>query len=265
MCYLKRISLKPPTSPESINGQHLTRILSLTSSFWPLGKIFQCILEPSWQKKHSENFISETWWNRLKKESKWNSVIFRQRKLICRVIKFDRLTSYLIDDWYKEFRLMLSLPTPNILKVEHVFVEKNKMYIIMGYEISLFQYLHIDKVKFGILEKLDIWIQLSSVLQALHELDKPVHHLHLWSRNVFIKPIDTTPDQQPTKYLVKLGDIGDLEIRQYKKIFSKYEIRNAWSPPEILANSDMAFSDPHATMDVYSFGMLLWEIFSSGK
>ena len=72
-------------------------------------------------------------------------------------------------------------------------------------------------------------------------------------------------DWSSLKYLVKVGDLGDLELRQYNKIFAKYEIRNAWSPPEVLVNPDLAYSHGNTSIDIYSFGMIMWEVYSSNE
>ena len=85
-------------------------------------------------------------------------------------------------------------------------------------------------------------------------------HCHLSSRNVFIQQVvvDNT-----IKYNIKLGDLGDLSIRQSLKVFGNYDIRNTWSSPELLEDCNLAFSNRNVAMDIYSYGMLLWEIFSN--
>jgi hypothetical protein len=57
-----------------------------------------------------------------------------------------------------------------------------------------------------------------------------------------------TFDEDNPGISVRISDIGDMEMRQYNKIFDNYEIRNSWSPPEFLSNPEIAFDR--------SFGMI---------
>lgn len=153
--------------------------------------------------------------------------------MIWRVIKFKRLTSYVIDEYYKEVLNILSLPTDQILKVEKVFVDNSKIYSFSSVQQSLYHYLHNINFKFSESQKISIALQLSGVLNALHVLDPPVYHLHLSSRNVFIEEHHESDLMPEADFIVKVGDVGDIELRRYSKIFSKYEIRNVWSSPEV--------------------------------
>lgn len=65
------------------------------------------------------------------------------------------------------------------------------------------------------------------------------------------------------RYKVRLGDLGDLTIRQSAKVFGKYDIRNTWSSPELLHDCNLAFTNRTISLDIYSYGMLLWELFSN--
>lgn len=175
--------------------------------------------------------------------------------MICRVIKFDRLTSYIIDEYWKDMVFIYSLPTNSIVKIQYVFIDQNKIYVFMEKEVSLYQCLHIDKVKLTNEEKLNICLQLCRILKALHELERKTVHQHLSSRNLFLQSRRSTEEllesQQEDRYIVKIGDIGDLELRNTAKIFAKYEIRNAWSCPELLINPELAFSDSEVPTNHY--------------
>lgn len=84
-------------------------------------------------------------------------------------------------------------------------------------------------------------------------------HGHLSSRNLFIESV--VEDNQ-IKHRILIGDLGDMSIRQHAKIFHDYDIRNTWGPPEALADSNFVFANRNQSVDIYSFGMLLWELFS---
>ena len=153
-----------------------------------------------------------------------------------------------------------SLPLENIVKVHYVYIDQNKIYTFMEKETSLYRYLHVEKEVFSIDEKYQIWFQIWSILSDLHELEVPIFHQHLSSRNIFIQKYGGSR----SKFIVKVGDLGDLELRNTAKIFARYEIRNAWSSPELLLNPDLAFSDSkkNSYLDIYSLGMIIWEVYS---
>ena len=60
---------------------------------------------------------------------------------------------------------------------------------------------------------------------------------------------------------LRLADIENIDYMQYANMFYKYKFSTAWSAPEVLSQKSMpTVSDLTPQMDVYSFGILLWEI-----
>ena len=56
--------------------------------------------------------------------------------------------------------------------------------------------------------------------------------------------------------------MGELELHDFKKyanMFSDYRCASVWSPPECLKQPRKKL-DPTTEMDIYSFGMLMWEV-----
>lgn len=97
-------------------------------------------------------------------------------------------------------------------------------------------------------------------MDKLHKCKHGSIHGHLSSRNVFL---DKIVKDDKIKYVIKLGDLGDISVRQSAKVFNKYDIRNTWSSPEVLTDPDLAFNSGNPVIDIYSYGMLLWELFSN--
>ena len=84
------------------------------------------------------------------------------------------------------------------------------------------------------------------------------HFCHLTSHNVFID----IKNVKGKVYSVNLK-IGDLELNdfiEYGNLFYSYRITSAWSAPELLKQAKKMPADPSSSMDVYSFGMILWEM-----
>jgi hypothetical protein len=88
--------------------------------------------------------------------------------------------------------------------------------------MSLYEYLHVTKVKLSIHEKHEIALKISESLKALHESGSQTHG-HLSSKNLFIEKV---VEKNIIKHHIKIGDLGDMSIRQHAKIFMDYEIRN---------------------------------------
>ena len=158
---------------------------------------------------------------------------------VWRVIKFNRLTSYLVDSYWTELSVLYRHSCNEIIKPNHIYIDKSKIYVFMDYEVSLYEYLHVRNFKFSEIQKITLWKSLSNILMKLHESDLKMYHNHLCSRNVFVS--FETPAQDKPNISVRISDFGDMEMRQYNKIFAKYEIRNSWSPPELLDNPEIAF------------------------
>lgn len=57
--------------------------------------------------------------------------------------------------------------------------------------------------------------------------------------------------------------VSELELNDFKKyanMFGSYRCISVWSSPECLKQSRKR-PEPTTEMDVYSFGMIMWEIF----
>ena len=52
------------------------------------------------------------------------------------------------------------------------------------------------------------------------------------------------------------------KIKKYAGILNGYTIKSAWSSPELLKNRRLMPSRIEQSDDVYSFGMVLWELFT---
>lgn len=94
----------------------------------------------------------------------------------------------------------------------------------------------------------------------MHACKSGMVHCHLSSRNIFIEPVVV---DHKIEYKVKLGDLGELSIRQSATVFLGHDIRNTWSSPEVLNDPNLIFQAKRISLDIYSFGMLLWELFSN--
>ena len=184
--------------------------------------------------------------------------IYNTEEITCRIVKFTRLSRYELEEIIKDFEIIIKLTNPYISKVIGLCIEQNNMVIIISNYYnkgSLFDLLHIKKEKLSNKNKINIAIGIIKGLQYLHE--NCIIHYHLSSKNVYIDD-----DLNPL-----IGDYGFYNLKEHACIFNKYINKNSYSSPEILINSQKISHklnnyENEKKKDIYSFGMLLWEIFT---
>jgi hypothetical protein len=98
-----------------------------------------------------------------------------------------------------------------------------------------------------------IAVQLSKVLFTLEQTDQVRFHGHLTSHNVFLEI------RNSILISLKISDIENVEFMEYGNMFYDYRVASVWSPPESLKQIKK-MSNMNISWDVYSFGMILWEI-----
>ena len=84
----------------------------------------------------------------------------------------------------------------------------------------------------------------------MHSLGKV--HGHLTSHNIVINSNDR----------VFITDFGMGKIKKYAGIVCGYSNKTAWSSPEVLADRRLTAVKTDFFDDAYSFGVLVWEIFT---
>jgi hypothetical protein len=147
----------------------------------------------------------------------------KNENCICRKIQFDRLTSYMTEDLYDEIQITNHICDDSIVKIKALFIEKSDVYLFYPRLTSLYDYLHVQKVKLSNREKHEIAVKISGALKMVHECGSAQIHGHLSSKNLFIEKV---VENNTIQHKILIGDIGDMSIRQHAKIFMDYEIRN---------------------------------------
>lgn len=91
-------------------------------------------------------------------------------------------------------------------------------------------------------------------MNTMHSTSPPMCHGHLTSHNIFI-------ERDPTDGVVKtlVADYEMLTFMKYANRFNNYRVASVWSCPEILG-TPAKVNDPTREMDIYSYGLILWEL-----
>jgi len=120
---------------------------------------------------------------------------------------------------------------------------------------SVYDLLHKRQESFQKLDmslKLKIALQIARGLSYLHSQNPKVIHSHLNPRVIYL-------DKEHT---VKIGDYGLLNLKKYANIMGGYTHVSQYTAPEIFADNGAILLPENEKVDIYSFGMILWQLVS---
>ena len=153
-----------------------------------------------------------------------------------------RVDARLKQEFLDEVLVLSRLRHPNIVKFLGANVQPPHLFFAMELcTTSLYNELHVHQVRFATAEKLRFAAQTASAMRYLHERSPPVIHRDLKSLNLLLTPDDS----------IRLCDFGLVHAA------SALAGTPAYMAPELLQNRSY-----NKAVDVYAFGMLLWELFT---
>lgn len=171
--------------------------------------------------------------------------------VIVRRITLSRVNSYVIEKLQQDVNEIRNIANPYLLSNLRTFIKKPVIDIVMPYITggSLFSALHEKKVNFSFAEKLQIGKKIALSLKLIHSQGRV--HGHLSSHNILL--------DSSSLYIT---DIGLEHLKKYAGLMGAYCNKNAWSSPEVLKETGNVVIKPTVYDDVFSFGIILWEIIS---
>jgi len=187
---------------------------------------------------------------------------YNKDEVILRILNFDRLNRYEIEEIQKDIQNILNLKHQNILNFIGVCLNKeNSVIIVMPYykKGSLFDFLHNNnnenKIKLTLKQKINISIGIIKGIEYLHKNN--IVHYHLTSKNILIDD-----NLNPL-----IADYGFNNLKKIFNIFNKYHNLNSYSSPEMLKETNGKLcgslnNNFNEKNDIYSFGLILWELFN---
>jgi len=104
-------------------------------------------------------------------------------------------------------------------------------------------------------KKILVLIELATILHTLHGLGQPTAHGSLNTHNIFVE----FPLEETGKPVIKLGELELSDFKRYANMFYNYRSVSVYSAPECLKQQKKRL-DPTWQMDVYSFGLIMWEL-----
>jgi len=143
----------------------------------------------------------------------------------------------------KEVKILRKLNHPHVIK----FFGTYKFYIILEYAHlgDLEHFVAREKPSNKIL--VSMARQLASGMEYLHSSHQIIHG-DLAARNILVQ----------TGYQIRIADFGLSEHKNYETRHEKVPFR--WSAPEVIERRQFSKAS-----DVWSFGIVLWEMWTKGK
>uniref|UniRef100_A0A4W3IEK2 non-specific protein-tyrosine kinase n=1 Tax=Callorhinchus milii TaxID=7868 RepID=A0A4W3IEK2_CALMI len=156
------------------------------------------------------------------------------------------------EDFIEEAKIMMNLSHPNLVQLHGVCTQQRPIYIVTEFMENgcLLNYL---RQRQGRLQKDALLSICEDVCEGMAYLEEN-HFIHrdLAARNCLVTE----------KNMVKVSDFGMtryvLDDEYTSSTGSKFPVK--WSPPEVFH-----FSKFSSKSDVWSFGVLMWEVFTEGR
>lgn len=160
---------------------------------------------------------------------------YKNEDVIIRVIQFDRLSRYNIEDIVKDFEQLINLNHNNIYIMIGYYISQDNKVILVNKEFkngSLYDYIHTKENKLSSEEKMKIALGIINGLDYLH--NNNIVHCHLNSRNILL-------DDELNPIIV---DFGFRNLYELSNLFNKYYNKSGYSAPEILSTKGKFFRIP---------------------
>ncbi|ROL01521.1 Tyrosine-protein kinase Tec [Anabarilius grahami] len=156
------------------------------------------------------------------------------------------------DDFIEEAKIMMNLSHRNLVQLYGVCTQQKPIYLVTEFmELGcLLNYLRQRRGALGSQDLLGICHDVSQGMQHLEQ--NGFIHRDLAARNCLVN----------SSLVVKVSDFGMtryvLDDQYWSSSGAKFPVK--WSPPEVFN-----FCKYSSKSDVWSFGVLMWEVFTEGK
>ncbi len=153
----------------------------------------------------------------------------------------------------QEISVLKRLYHPNVIQVYGITKPKDeRMVIVLEYfeEKSLYYTLHEKKIRFPLNRKIEIAFDIANGINYLHHLNPKIIHRDLKSSNVLLN----------THGRAIVTDFGLTKMKTETLKVTNAVRTPQWMAPEMLDEEEGMINEK---VDVYSFGMVLYEIVTS--
>lgn len=188
-------------------------------------------------------------------------------KLGVRVIEIKKISKYIMEETFKDLSILSNLQNKcqdQIVKIKGFDFNLNENRIYIYYEYfplgSLFSFLH--KKDLGVFnnkketflknfeEKFMFSLDLARTLSNFHSMG--LIHGHLTSSNILLD----------RNFKPKVSDFFLNSLKKYAGIMTNYCNKTQYTAPEYFEDRGNVVLNCRKPADVYSFGIILWELFT---
>ena len=177
---------------------------------------------------------------------------YNQKPVVFRQITFSRFNRYLGEGILKDIEDLKQIKSRYLSPILGACIHLPYVDLVMPYRPngSLYSALHERNVLFSHAHRLRIARELALGMKEIHSQGEV--HGHLSSHNILLG----------TEWSVQITDLGMHYLKKFSSVNLKYSRKSAWSSPEVLREPSKFGSKVSISDDVYSYGMILWELFS---
>ena len=175
---------------------------------------------------------------------------FRGRDVVLRRLDFPRVSNFVLDGVAQEVTLLQKTHVWGLLPCYGAVVEPPVLTFVTPYmsQGSLHALLHDLNRKTRLQVKLEVCRQTARVMTEMAALG--VHHGHLSSHNILLDG----------DFAAFVTDFGLGRVKKLAAVTLGYVCKNAWTSPRLLEDRAATLLNVEEADDVYSFGMVLWEV-----
>ena len=233
---------------QQIEAQMQQQIQQINNQMTMTQKLFNAV-KPQWLISRREIVLTQHelgsgGWGRVVKAT------FRSKQVAAKCLHHQIISDYNIQQFVREMQISSKCHHPNLLRFLGATLEGDPIILTELMDTNLYDVIRRHELKD---HQIMLLLQdIASAINYLHSLSpEPIIHRDISSSNVLLSgPVRS-------KWVVKLSDFGSANFLWHTSEQSRAPGNPTYAAPEVLS--------PHShseKMDVYSFGVLLFEICS---
>ena len=176
--------------------------------------------------------------------------VYALQEVAIRKLCLPRINSYLIEKLYEDLNSLTNILCPHYLMPTGLLIQSDIIEIIYPYipTGSLYAALHSNVQRLSYVQRLMIARETAFCFKVFHDMGRV--HGHLTSHNVLID----------CHFNAIVTDLGLDHLKKYCGITTGYINKSAWTSPQLLGEGGDVVTKASKSDDIYSFGIVLWEI-----